>query len=121
MYSLYHPDYAPQRWQIFIAFLALVWFACLTCMFGQRILPYLSSFTGIMVMSGWVITTLVCAIMPAYTGFGYASHSFVWTDWNNQTGYSSNGFVFLAGMLNGAYAIGTSDGVSKLMQSIYVW
>ena len=71
---------------------------------------------------------MVCAIMPvsrmqlrycpitkppkSTTGSGYASHSFVWSEWNNQTGYSSNGFVFFAGMLNGAFAIGTPDGCS---------
>lgn len=46
------------------------------------------------------------------TGAGYASHNFVWLEWQNDTGYSSNGFVFLAGMLNGAFAIGTPDGCS---------
>jgi len=28
IYSLYHPNYTPQRWQIFIAFLGLTWIAC---------------------------------------------------------------------------------------------
>lgn len=56
--------------------------------------------------------------MPAKTGQGYASSSFVWTNWSNTTGYSSNSFVFLAGMLNGAYAIGTPDCVSHLAEEI---
>ena len=34
------------------------------------------------------------------------------------TGYGSAGFVFLAGMLNGAYAIGTVDGVCHLCEEI---
>jgi hypothetical protein len=29
------------------------------------------------------------------TTLSYASSSFVWSDWSNQTGYTSNGFVFL--------------------------
>ena len=37
---------------------------------------------------------MVCAIMPSTTGKGYASSKFVWGEWNNQTGWSSNGFVF---------------------------
>ena len=52
--------------------------------------------------------------MPSQTGYGYANNSFVWTDWNNQTGWSSNGFVFLAGMLSGAFTIGTPDVVCQL-------
>lgn len=54
--------------------------------------------------------------MPS--GTGHATHSFVWSDWVNDTGYSSNGFVFLAGMLNGAYAVGTPDCVSHLAEEI---
>lgn len=62
------------------------------------------------------ITIVVCAVMPS--GTGHATHSFVWEDWANDTGYSSNGFVFLAGMLNGAYAVGTPDCVSHLAEEI---
>ncbi|KAL9624309.1 MAG: hypothetical protein Q9160_001556 [Pyrenula sp. 1 TL-2023] len=50
--------------------------------------------------------------MPSTTGYGHASHSAVWTEWQNATGWSSNGFVFLAGMLNGAFTIGTPDGAT---------
>lgn len=57
---------------------------------------------------------MVCAIMPSTTGEGHASSSNVWSDWDNETGYTSNGFVFLAGMLNGAFAVGTPDCVSHL-------
>lgn len=56
--------------------------------------------------------------MPHQNESSYASSSFVWADWSNQTGYSSNGFVFLAGMLNGAYAVGTPDCVSHLAEEI---
>lgn len=62
------------------------------------------------------ITIVVCAVMPS--GTGHATHAFVWADWANGTGYSSNGFVFLAGMLNGAYAVGTPDCVSHLAEEI---
>lgn len=55
---------------------------------------------------------------PHTTGSGYADSSFVWAQWNNQTGYSSDGFVFMAGLLNGAYAVGTPDCVSHLAEEI---
>lgn len=56
--------------------------------------------------------------MPSTAGDGHASTAFVWRDWQNQTGYTSDGFVFLAGMLNGAYAVGTLDCVSHLAEEI---
>jgi choline transport protein len=61
---------------------------------------------------------MVCAIMPSQTGYGYATNAFVWTDFTNLTGWSSNGFVFLMGILNGAYAIGTPDGVCHMCEEI---
>ena len=56
--------------------------------------------------------------MPSQTGAGYASDIFVWADWSNETGYSSDGFVFLAGMLNGAFAIGAIDCVTHIAEEI---
>jgi choline transport protein len=57
-------------------------------------------------------------LQPHTTGSGYADSAFVWGDWNNQTGYTSDGFVFLASMLNGAYAVGTPGCVSHLAEEI---
>ena len=112
IYSLYHPTFTPDRWQIFIAYLGVTWMSCSIVLFGQRILSHIANFCAFLCIAIWFVTMMVCVIMPSTTGFGYASHSFIWTEWSNQTGYSSNGFVFLAGMLNGAFAIGTPDGCS---------
>lgn len=71
-----------------------------------------------LIVAGAFVTILVCAIMPSTTGSGYASNATVWSDWVNTTGYTSNGFVFLAGMLNGAYAIGGVDVTTHLSEEI---
>lgn len=117
MYSLYHPEYTPQRWQIFIAFIAVTWTACSIVLFGQRLLPKICNLSAAICIGGFFITCMVCLIMPSQTGYGYASSSTVWATWDNQTGYASNGFVFVAGMLNGAFAIGTPDGVSNSVKT----
>ena len=118
MYSLYHPDYTPQRWQIFIAFLVITWSGVGFVCFGQRILAKTALAMGSMLLGTFIVTTLVCAIMPSQTGAGYASHAFVWTDFQNLTGWESKGLVFLMGILNGAYTIGTPDGVCHLCEEI---
>ncbi|KAK5123578.1 hypothetical protein LTR85_002616 [Meristemomyces frigidus] len=118
MYSVYHPDYVPQRWQIFIAFVCVTWLDLSLVLFGQRFLAKAATMMGTLLMCIFLVTTLVCAIMPSQTGAGYASNSFVWGDWQNLTGWNSNGFVFLMGILNGAYAIGTPDGVTHLCEEI---
>lgn len=90
-------------------------------MLGHSILPKILNFGAFLCISVWFVTVIVLAIMPSKTGKGYASNSFVWKDWNNATGYSSSGFVFLAGMLNGAFAIGTPDGCThRTYLSLYV-
>ncbi|KAF2099546.1 choline transporter [Rhizodiscina lignyota] len=118
IYNLYHEDYVPERWHIFLAYLGFTWLCCGIVLFGQRILPHLSNVFGVLCMLIWFVTLMVVAIMPSTKGSGYASNAFVWRNWQNQTGYSSNGFVFLAGMLNGAFAIGTPDGCTHLAEEI---
>lgn len=46
-----------------------------------------------------------------------APSAFVWEEWTAQIGYP-NGFVFVAGMLNGAYSVGTPDVSSHLAEEI---
>ncbi|TVY46165.1 Choline transport protein, partial [Lachnellula cervina] len=118
MYALYHPGFVPERWHIFIAHLLVTWICCCIVLFANRALPMVNTIGLFFILAGVFITIVVCAVLPHTTGSGYASASFVWADWSNQTGYNSNGFVFLAGMLNGAYAVGTPDCVSHLAEEI---
>lgn len=118
MYALNHPEYVSQRWHVFIGYLLVTWGCCAIVLFANRFLPHLNSFGLVFILAGVFVTVLVCAIMPSTTGQRYASSSSVWTGWINETGYASNGFVFCAGMLNGAFAIGTPDCVSHLAEEI---
>lgn len=118
MWGLYHPDYIQQKWHVFVIYIIMTWLCCALVMFGNRALPMVQNIGSFVTVAGVVITVLVCAIMPSRTGAGYASNAFVWKDWDNQTGFSSNGFVFLAGLLNGAYSVGTPDCVTHLAEEI---
>ncbi|KAJ5594804.1 uncharacterized protein N7459_001012 [Penicillium hispanicum] len=117
-YALYHPGFEPKQWHVFIGYLIISWVCCLTVMFAQRALPAISRLGSFFIVVGLVIVVIVCAIMPSRNGFGYASSQFVWKDWTNMTGYSSDGFTFLAGMLNGAFAIGAIDCVTHIAEEI---
>ena len=120
MYSVYHPDYVPQRWQTYICFLIITWADLSVLLFGQRFVGKAFTGIGILLMLIFAITTLVCAIMPSQTDAGYASNSFVWADFANLTGWSSDGLVFVMGVLNGAYAIGTPCAVAHLAEEVWV-
>lgn len=118
MYSLYHPDYVPQRWQVYICFLVITWSGLSLLLFGQRFVAKLFTANGILLLLVFVVITLVCAIMPSQNGHGYASNAFVWTDFENLTGWSSDGLVFAMGILNGAYAIGTPDAATHMAEEV---
>lgn len=117
-YSLYHPDFEAQRWHVFVCYLVMSWACCFTVMFAQSALPLISRLGGFLIVAGFFVTTVVCAVMPHVTGAGYASTDSVWRDWDNETGYGSDGFVFLAGMLNGAFAVGAIDCVTHIAEEI---
>ncbi|KAJ5666166.1 uncharacterized protein N7477_008614 [Penicillium maclennaniae] len=117
-YSLYHSEFNPQRWHIFICYLIMLWICCFTVMFAQPALAAISRLGSFFIVAGLLITTIVCAIMPSRNGSGYASNDFVWRDWNNLTGYSSDALTFLAGMLNGAFAVGAIDCVTHIAEEI---
>lgn len=107
MWGLFHPGYAFERWHVFIVYLIYTWMSALIVMYANRALPTLTNVGLFLIVAGCLITIMVCAIMPWKTGKGYASNAFVWKEWQNKTGWTSDGFVFCAGMLNGAYAVGT--------------
>lgn len=88
-------------------------------LFANRALPLLNNVALFLMLGGFLITVVVCAAMPGTGGRPpHASPAFVFKNWTADIGYSSNGFVFLLGMLNGAYAIGTPDFVTHLAEEI---
>lgn len=118
MYALFHPGFVIQRWHVFVAYIICTWGCCLPVLFFNRALPRIELLGGFLVIAGVLITILVCAIMPHVNNQPYASNAFVWRDWNNDTGYTSNGFVFCLGMLNGAFAVGTPDVLTHVAEEV---
>lgn len=117
-YSLYHPGIKPQSWQIFLCYLIVVLSCCVLVMFANRLLPVFLQIGAVLIVTGFFVTVIVCAVMPSVTDSGYQSSEFVWANWTNLTGYSSNGFVFIAGLLNGAYAVGAIDCITHIAEEI---
>ncbi|KAI9932134.1 hypothetical protein MW887_009643 [Aspergillus wentii] len=118
MYALMHPGFVPQSWHVFVSFIICTWLCCCIVLFMNKFLPYVGNLGMILILGGVFVTIIVCAVMPHVNDLPYASDSDVWRTWQNDTGYSSNGFVFVAGMLNGAYSVGTPDCSSHLAEEI---
>ncbi|KAJ7936905.1 choline transport protein [Mycena leptocephala] len=112
MYVVFHPDVLVQPWHIFVAFFIINWICCLIVIFFNRFMPALQRFGLFMIIAGGLVTIIVLASAKSH-----ASASFVFTDWENATGWS--GWVaFLTGMLNGAFAIGTPDSVTHMAEEL---
>ncbi|GAB7366370.1 hypothetical protein MBLNU230_g8168t1 [Neophaeotheca triangularis] len=118
MYAVTHPDYEIEHWHIFLTYILLTVILGSITLFANSALPRIEQAGLFFLLAGVFISIIVCAIMPGTTGNGYATSSSVWTEWVNLTGYSSDGLVFLAGMLNGAFAVGTPDITSHMAEEI---
>lgn len=113
MYALYHPLYTIQPWHIFIALVLITWICIALTIFFNRYLPILQQFGLFMVVVGGIVTIIVIAAMPK----SHAPNSFVWSNFQNQTGWTP-GVAFLTGVLNGAFTIGTPDSVTHMAEEL---
>ena len=70
MYGLYHPDYSPQRWHVFIGYLIITWSCCSIVLFANRALPMLNQIGMFFILAGVFITIIVCVTLPSTIGAG---------------------------------------------------
>ena len=108
------PDYAPQRWQQFLIYIAYNVVAFLVNAFMTDILPIVNkaaftwSITGFVVIS---ITVLACA-SP-----NYSSGQFVFRQFINQTGWP-DGIAWLLGLLQAGLGLTGFDAVAHMIEEI---
>ncbi|KAH8897911.1 amino acid permease [Thozetella sp. PMI_491] len=118
MYALNHPGFEAQSWQVFVAYIISTWLACISVCLANKFMPYLNTVGLYTILAGFLITVIVVTAMPGHDGRpAHASTSSVWTEWTADLGYP-DGFVFVAGMLNGAYSVGPVDAVTHLAEEI---
>lgn len=118
MYAVMKEGFETKQWHVFVTYIIVNWIACFVALYMNRALPSIEMIGGFFVIAGVFISILVCAIMPHVNDQPYASNYSIWSDWQNTTGWSSSGFAFLLGMLNGAYAVGTPDLVTHLAEEV---
>ena len=90
---------------VFVCYLLVTWLACTIVCLANSIVPRLNIAGLVFILLGAIITIVVCVVM-VNTGSEPASSETVWKNWSADIGYP-DGFVFIAGMLNGAFAMGT--------------
>ncbi|KAK3341355.1 amino acid permease-domain-containing protein [Lasiosphaeria hispida] len=116
MYVVYHQDtYTFEPWQVYVAYLLILWLSTAIVIFANRLVPYTQNLGMFFVIAGGIITIIVIAAMPKQ----HASNYFVWGsfDENNLTGWQG-GVAFLLGVLNGAFTIGTPDAITHMAEEL---
>ncbi|KAF3798267.1 Choline transport protein [Colletotrichum gloeosporioides] len=118
MYALNHDGFEAKPWHVFIVYIIATWLACAVVCLANSALPRINDFGVFAIIAGFFITIVTVAVMPGRDGRPpHASSSFVWTEWTADIGYP-DGFVFLAGMLNGAFSVGAVDATTHLAEEI---
>ncbi|RSL68020.1 hypothetical protein CEP54_002981 [Fusarium duplospermum] len=118
MYALNHVDFVAESWHVFVTYIITTWIACACVCLANSAMPNLNKFGVFIILAGFIITITVVTVMPGRGGRPpHASSAFVWKDWVADIGYP-NGFVFIAGMLNGAFSVGPVDAVTHLAEEI---
>lgn len=119
MYAVKHADFVSKPWHVFVSSIIITWLGALTVCFGNTFMPKLNGIGIFFILAGAFITIVVLAAMPGTGGRApHATSSFVWTEWQGAGLGYPNGFVFVAGMLNGAFSVGTPDCVTHLSEEI---
>ncbi|ROV86910.1 hypothetical protein VSDG_10107 [Cytospora chrysosperma] len=118
MYALNHPEFTAEPWHVFVVYVIAVWLGCAAVCLANSAMPHLNKVGICTILGGFLITIVVVAAMPGHDGRPpHASNDFVWKQWAQELGYP-DGFVFVAGMLNGAYSIGAVDVITHLSEEI---
>jgi amino acid transporter len=118
MAQLNAPSYQYERWQVFVVFIFCAWLFAAIVLFFNKAIPKIEQVGGFFIIAGFLITVIVSAVMRHVQHRPYATSHQVWDEFTNLTGYSSSGFAFLLGMLNGAFAVGVPDLTSHLAEEM---
>lgn len=102
-----------EPWHVYIAYILITLSVTAVCVFANWTIPKLQHAGMALVLLGGLATIIVLAAMPDR----HASHSFVWKDFENITGWG-NGVAFLTGVLNGAFTVGTVDSITHLAEEL---
>lgn len=119
MYAVLHEGFEAKVWHVFVVYIITTVMACSAVCFANGAMPALNKAGMFAVIAFFIITVVVVTAMPAMSdrAAGHATSAYVWTDWTADIGYP-DGFVFVAGMLNGAYSVGAVDAVTHLAEEI---
>lgn len=112
--SFYNPDFAPQRWQQFLIYIAYTLVAFFLNAFTNSALPYITKASLIWSIAGFAMISIT--ILACSHG-NYNSGTLVFTEFDNATGWP-DGVAWLLGLLQAGLGLTGYDGVAHMIEEI---
>ncbi|ORY16443.1 amino acid/polyamine transporter I [Clohesyomyces aquaticus] len=112
--SLYDASYTPERWHQFLIYIGYNIFAFVVNAFMNASLPYVNKAAITWSILGFFV---ICITVLACASPNYASGSFVFRDFINETGWP-DGIAWLLGLLQGGLGITGYDAVAHMIEEI---
>lgn len=110
--ALQHGDYVPERYQYVVVSIGFIVLFTLTNIFGNK---YHSGSTMVLLVYNVVAIVGIMVTLLA-TAPKRNDAKFIFTEYNNMTGFSSHGYVFILGLLQSAYTFTGYDSVTHLAE-----
>ncbi|CDK28043.1 unnamed protein product [Kuraishia capsulata CBS 1993] len=115
MASVGNPDFAATQWQLYLLYVLYYFMATAVNVFASKWLSHVNNVIMACSIIGLLVSFL--AILICHKA-GFRSNDFVWTDYVNSTGWSSDGLAFLLAIGNACFSLLGADGASHLTDEI---
>ncbi|KAK4055851.1 hypothetical protein OIO90_003106 [Microbotryomycetes sp. JL221] len=113
-YAVAHPDFEPERWQIYIVYIGYTVIACLLNLYAYRVLPYLNQGAILWSLAGVVVIAITCLSVAAPN---FATGRDVFGGFTNTTGWP-DGFAWLLGLLQASFSLIGVDAVTHMVEEM---
>lgn len=94
--TTFHPDFVIERWHVFLIFELVNTNSAIVNIFFLNRMPNIGTF--FLVLSNLMFLAII--IVCPSTAKTHQSSSFVWTQWQNQTGWTNKFVVAATGLVN---------------------
>jgi choline transport protein len=113
--TIWHSDYQPSNWHLYLVYVAITWIAVAGNILAASYIPAFNKalfVVAVVTLSSTMITLFVVGRQ------NHASADFIFTDTENRTGWSSDGWAFMLAVSNAVYSFLGSDCAAHLCEEI---
>ncbi|CAH0023191.1 unnamed protein product [Clonostachys rhizophaga] len=112
--TLNHDDYVPERWQGMLFYWAVLVYALVMNIWGFKLLPHVNIVSGVIHISGFLAILVTLGVMSEKN-----TAAFVFTEFQNNSGWTSDGISWLVGLQSAVYPFLGYDAASHVAEELH--